>query len=161
VIGTVIVVPEHAPPLRRDRAETDKVTGLDEKRAIVKDRKDSAGQLASGTIKKEVATGATKDAAKLSPAAPQLVAAAPPAAFAPAGGAAGARAKTMNELSPAECYREPRAAADSAPIIHRVIRATDTTAADGVSMRVHGDTLFIGAVNGVARIAIRISCPPK
>ena len=79
---------------------------------------------------------------------------------------------------PQECYREAPAATGGQSTVHRVGRTGDTTAltsvalgtrvpvsafsaaaAGAASLTVRGDTLFLGVANGVARTALRITCP--
>jgi hypothetical protein len=158
---------------RRDRAEPAKLASADEKRVVALD----ATIASTATELKKEAAGATAGAvAKTSATAGQSAASPATAALR----AAPERTQPINAISREECYREPADAAGAAPAIHHVGRTGDSTAIAGAllgfrsqtnqlrqlsarqlpaTMRVHGDTLFIGVVNGVARMAMRISCP--
>jgi hypothetical protein len=165
-----------APPARRDVAEVGKQQGVDEKRITAADAsRDAAsargvasgtGGAATGALKKEDLPASPKVSAPRASAA----AGPPPDQF---------RQQAVNAVSREECYREGVQALDGAPVVHRVGRTSDSTAMSGAAlgfraeantlraresslsttMRVRGDTLFIGIVNGVTRIALRISCP--
>ena len=88
------------------------------------------------------------------------------------------RPQAVNTISRLECYREAPAATGGQSTVHRVGRTGDTTAltsvalgtrvpvsafsaaaAGAASLTVRGDTLFLGVANGVARTALRITCP--
>jgi len=161
---------------RRDRTEPAKLTSADDKRVVALDatiastatelKKEAAGATAGAVIKTSATAG--QSAAVPTPSAPAALRAAPE------------RTQPVNAISREECYREPADAAGAAPAIHHVGRTSDSTAITGAllgfrsqtnqfrqlsarqlpaMMRVHGDTLFIGVVNGVTRMAMRINCP--